>query len=324
MGCASPSPIAPAKRVTLPGGEAGIRLDDYFFDPEIKQAVVPAGRTGRLDFVNPFLNQVNTLGQFATPGPAADAGGPTSADGGDGLIFVTDRTDRQLYVVDARSQSVLSKTPLAAPPDYVRYVAPTHEVWVTEPHDRQIEVFSLGASSDTSLSHQALIASDHGGYEALAVDAARGRAYSNQGDTTVAIDLKTRTIAARWRNGCRGAEGLALDRERGFLIVACREGRAVALDVAHDGKRLSSVSAGSGIDIIAFSPARRHVYLPGSKSATLAIASLSETGRLRLLGTAPSVSGGHCVAADDAGDVWVCDPKAGGLLRFSDPFPASK
>src|SRR5262249_53165073 len=91
------------------------------------------------------------------------------------------------------------------------------------------------------------------GPESLEIDAPRRRAYANTWhDTTVAIDLQTRAIASRWQNGCEGARGLAVDAERGLAFVGCREGKAVALDVAHDGKVVGSAAAAKGVDVIAF------------------------------------------------------------------------
>jgi hypothetical protein len=34
--------------------------------------------------------------------------------------------------------------------------------------------------------------------------------------------------------------------------------------------------------------------------------------------TAPVAKGSHCVAADDRGGAWICDPQGGRLLYFKD------
>src|SRR6266446_425666 len=79
------------------------------------------------------------------------------------------------------------------------------------------------------------------GPESLEVDAPRRRAYGNTWhDHTVAIDLESRAIVARWPNGCKGAPGLALDTARGVAFVGCTEGKATALDLEHGGKLLGS------------------------------------------------------------------------------------
>jgi hypothetical protein len=42
------------------------------------------------------------------------------------------------------------------------------------------------------------------------------------------------------------------------------------------------------------------------------------------VGSVATAEDATCVAADDANHVYVCDPKQGGLLVVSDPFPASR
>jgi hypothetical protein len=88
-----------------------------------------------------------------------------------------------------------------------------------------------------------------------------------------------------------------------------------------DGDRIevfSSASAGSGVDVIAYSPSLRRLYVPGASSATLTILGVDESGRLATLATIPAVNGAHCVAADDKSGVWVCDPHHGRLLYLKD------
>src|SRR5438552_733305 len=82
-------------------------------------------------------------------------------------------------------------------------------------------------------------------------------------------------------------------------FAGCAEGKAVTLDINHDGKQVGSVSAGSGVDVIAFSPTLGHLYVPGASSATMAIVGVAASGELSVLGTVPTADGAHCVVADD-------------------------
>jgi hypothetical protein len=50
----------------------------------------------------------------------------------------------------------------------------------------------------------------------------------------------------------------------------------------------------------------------------MAIAGVSDEGKLTLLGTIPTAVGAHCAVADDHRQVWICDPKAGRLLVVRD------
>lgn len=331
-------PAAPAARppavligvpVPLPGRGREIGFDDMLFVPELRRLVVPAGRTGNLDFVDPATQQVTAIGGVsAKASPAAGHGaGTTSADYGRGLLFASDRTAKKLIVVDPAAGKVVGRADLAGAPDYVRFMAPTGEVWVTEPDAERIEIFSLppAGSSKPPLPRHAAFLPVPGGPESLVVDVARGRAYANLWkETTLAIDPKARAIVARVRDGCAGPRGLALDAGRGLLFVGCAEGRAVALDLARGGAVAGVVHGrGSGVDIIAYNPALGHLYLPGGKSGTLAVIGVSAKGALTLLANGTTARDAHCVAADDRGGVWVCDPANGRLLRFADTLPAS-
>jgi hypothetical protein len=130
-------------------------------------------------------------------------------------------------------------------------------------------------------------------------------------------------VVQRWKNGCGGARGLALDRRRGFLFAACTEGRVVSLDV-ENGKTLSSVGAPAGIDIIDYNPSLGHLYVPGAKDAQLAVVSVSKGGELVSLGRYPTAPRAHCVASEPGGGVYVCDPPHGAVIALRDTYPAEK
>jgi len=139
----------------------------------------------------------------------------------------------------------------------------------------------------------------------------------------MAIELKTRKVVATWTAGCGDPRGIWIDEARGFLLVGCEDGTASVLDVDHDGKVLSTVKSGSGVDIIAYDGKRAHLYLPGDESATMAIIGVSAKGTLTILGVVPTAKDAHCVTTDEHGNAYVCDPRQGQLLIVRDPYPAA-
>ena len=319
----TPAEIAAAP-VALPGGDGGIGFDDLLFAPALGRVLVPAGRTGNLDLIDPATRAVVAIGGFsAQEGFVKGHGeGTTSADVGGGWIFAIDRSALKLTVLDPATKAVLAGAPLASGPDYVRWVEPTRQIWVTQPDQDRIEIFALPASGTPVPAHVGFL-SIEGGPESLVIDAARGRAYTHLwSGTTLAIDVASREVIARWPNGCRGSRGIALDAAHDLLFAGCAEGKAVVLDLAGDGAIRGTLSAGDGVDIIAFNSELRHLYLPGGKSATMAILGVSAAGKLSLLATVPTAAGAHCVAADDRRQAWVCDPAAGRLLVIEDRLPA--
>jgi len=316
--------VLQALPVDLPGGEGGIGFDDLGFAPALGKLLVPAGRTGNLDLVDPASRQIVAIDGFsAQRGFERGHGeGTTSADFGRGLIFASDRTAKQLLVLDPAAGRVVARAKLAGSPDYVRWVAPTGEIWVTQPDQDRIEIFTLPAAGPPVPAHKEFIATA-GGPESLVVDAARNRAYTHLWKaTTLAIDVKTRAIAARWPNRCAGSRGIALDPRRGLLFAGCAEGKAVVLDLLHDGAVVDTLNAGAGVDIIDYNPRLGHLYLPSAKSETLAILGVSKAGKLSLLATVKTAPAAHCVVADDRHQAWVCDPSHGRLLLVDDTLPA--
>src|SRR5262249_25594997 len=130
--------------VALPNGGPGIGFDDLRYSPTLRRVLAPAGRAGALDLVAPA-----SLAAAPNPGFSASASydgghdfGATSVDEGRGLLFVTDRTSGKLSAVDRSTGTVVGSAALGSIPDYVRYVAATDELWVTEPDASQIEVFA--------------------------------------------------------------------------------------------------------------------------------------------------------------------------------------
>jgi DNA-binding beta-propeller fold protein YncE len=310
--------------IEIPGGSAGIGFDDLRFAPASGRVLVPAGRAGVLALVDPATRGVAAITGFSakTEFTGGHDDGVTSADEGRGWVFATDRTSGLLDIVDPRSRKIVSSVKLGGPPDYVRFVGATGELWVTQPGKETIEIFRLSGGSVPAAAHEAFV-SVPGGPESLVVDGRRGRAYTHLWKgKTVAIDVKTRAITATWDNGCTGSRGIALDESGRFLFAGCAEGKAVVLDTGN-GKVVSSLASGDGVDIIDFDPTLSHLFLPGGRSATMAMLGVSRDGKLSMLGTVPTAAGAHCVASAN-GTVFVCDPKKGRLIVFQDRYPRSR
>ena len=312
--------------IPLPGVQAGAGFDDLRFSADLHRVIVPGGRSGRLFLLDPKTHATEPIAGFSASaeGARGHSEGTTSADAGGGLIFASDRTARALLGVDLAAKRIVARIGLGAVPDYVRWVAPLREVWVSEPGAKRIETFRVeGAAPPKFVSAGTIDVAD--GPESLEIDGQRRRAYANTWhDSTVAIDLGSRAIAAQWKNWCAGARGLALDVKRGLAFVGCQEGKAVALDLEHAGKVLGTAAAGKGVDVIAFGDKLSHLYVPGAEAATLTVVGVGARGELTVLGTVATAPDGHCVAADDAGNAYVCDPGKGRLLLFHDAYPASQ
>lgn len=307
---------SPPRVVRLSSG-GGIGFDDLGFSPILHKILVPAGGTGRIDLVDPDSLAVTPLVVGAAGTYQGGHGeGITSVDSDGARLFAIDRTSRRVLVVNPTTGRLLGAGPLSGHPDYVRWVGPTRELWVSEPDEERLEIFTLGSHDAPAAAGTLRI---EGGPESLIIDATGGRAFTHLWDgVTLAIDVRRRHILGRWPNDCRGSRGIAFDERAGILLAACAEGKLVALDANHQGRRLGSVDTGRGVDVIAYAPQRRRAYVPAAGSADLTVVDVSPEGHLARRSVVPAAKGGHCATTDDRGHAWVCDPARGQLLIFTD------
>jgi hypothetical protein len=303
--------LAAPVAVPIPGGEGGIGFDDLVFSAHVRRFIVPGGRTGSVFLMDPKTRRLEPLGTLSKlPTTSADAGRDT--------LFVADRTARRLLAIPLGGKGTPAEVALASGPDYVRWVEPTGEVWVTEPDAEAIEIFRFESKGQPALVQAGRIAVADGP-ESLVIDPEHGRAFTNTWhDRTLAIGLRERSVAATWSNGCKDARGLDADRTRGLLFVGCAEGLATVIDTSGKGRLAGQARTGAGVDIVAYVTSTRRLYVPAGKAATLEAFEVRADGSLRSLWREAAVPQAHCVVADERGHVLVCDPPGGRVLLFED------
>jgi len=316
--------------ITIPNGEGGIGFDDMTFSSGLHKVLIPAGHTGKLYLIDPSTYAMTVIGGFSssTKFQKGHDAGITSADEGGGFLFVLDHGKKEIVVIDPKTAAVAARAPLAGDSDYVRYVEypisqrksylKHKEIWVTEPHNKQIEVFKFSADP-LSLSLVVRIPVPDGP-ESLMVDHQRNKAYTNFGRQAGAIDLASHAIVATWPNGCEKSRGDALDESKGFLFVSCAEGKAVVFDIHQGHQEISNLTTDPGADVISYNTKLSHLYLTSSNKASLSVLGVSAQGKLSLLAHAQADQRAHCVVSDDQDNIWVCDPPRGQVLRFKDSF----
>lgn len=310
---------APHAVIRIPGGKHGIGFDDIGYLSELGKISIPAGNTGRLVLINPMDGKITA--SYRVTAPAHGTGhetGTSSAVYGDGYIFASDHGMPGVVVLNAHDGKVVQHVKLASGPDYVRYLESRHELWVTEPRARQIQVFTVKTSPKVVITPNSTIPIN-GGPESLVFDPKLDRAYTNLWKhKTMVIDTGTHKLLTSWNDSCKGPRGLAIDPARGFLFVACTEGKVAVLDLNNKGKLLATAESGAGIDIISYNPNTSHLYVPGARSASMTIFKVSPTGSLQALAVYRTAKGAHCVTDNGKGRVYVCDPHAGSILEIND------
>ena len=328
----SPTPASnyELKRINLPGATGSVALDYFAYDRATEKVWVPASNTGSVDVIDDKTDAVSRITGFPT-GEIARRGkkitvGPTAASIGNGVVYIGNRGNATLCVIDAktftRGECVSASPDRGVTPDGVLYVAATRELWITtrptlggDPAAaKSLQVFD--ASDPQRLKWKSKIPLD-GLAEGYAVDDDRGLFYTNIEDVsaTVAVDVRTRDIVAKWNPGSTDLQGLALDTARRFLFVACGD-HVVSLDAAHDGKIIDSVQTGAGLDNIDYSADAKLLYAAASQAGTLTIAEVGDDGKFHLKATVPTVKGARGVVAGKGETAYLIDPAEGRILKL--------
>src|SRR6266478_1851301 len=105
----SPTPASDyeLKRITLPGATGTVTLDYFAYDRAIGKLWVPASNTGGVDVIDEGTGTVAQVTGFKT-GEVEIRGrkvtlGPTAVSVGDGVVYIGNRGDSTLCVIDAHS-----------------------------------------------------------------------------------------------------------------------------------------------------------------------------------------------------------------------------
>ena len=318
------------KPINLLGATGAVALDYFAYDRDTGKVWVPASNTGSVDVIEEKTDSVSQVTGFRT-GEIERRGrkimvGPTAASIGEGVVYIGNRGDRTLCVIDAKTLArgdCVSVSTDSVTPDGVVYVAATKELWVTTrpatagtaDAAKALQVFD--ASDPRHLKWKTKIPLDNLA-EGYAVDNERGLFYTNVEDTgtTVVIDVRTRKIVAKWNVGSTDLQGLALDVARKFLFVACGD-HVVNIDAAHDGKMLDSIQTGAGLDNIDYSAEKKLLYAAASQAATLTVAEVGDDGKFHLKATVPTVKGARGVVAASGDTAYLIDPVEGRMLKLT-------
>src|SRR6266581_890540 len=319
--------------ISLPGASGVVALDYLAYDRSTGKLWVPASNTGNVDVIEENSGAISQVAGFKT-GEVELRGrkvplGPTAVSVGDGVVYVGNRGDSSLCVIDGQTlkrEECLQVAPAAAgpaaAPDAVVYVAATKELWITTgappigvaSADKTIQVFDV--SEPRHLKLKLKIPLD-GSAEGYAVDNQRGLFYTNieEAGKTVAIDVRSHKVVSTWKVH-DDLQGLALDSARGFLFVACGD-HVVSLDVAHGGRLIDSLVTGPGLDNIDFSSDQKLLYAAASVTATLSIIEVGDDGKFHLQALVPTAKGARGVVAGKGETAYLIDPAEGRILKLT-------
>jgi DNA-binding beta-propeller fold protein YncE len=319
------------KPINLPSANGAVALDYFAYDRATGKLWVPASNTCSVDVIDEKTDSVSQVTGFRS-GEIERRGrkitvGPTAASIGDGVVYIGNRGDATLCVIDVKTlghgECVPISTDHAITPDGVVYVAATKELWITTRPTaagktdaaKSLQVFD--ASDPRHLKWKTKIPLDNLA-EGYAVDNGSGLFYTNleETGTTIGINVKTHKIVSKWNAGSADLQGLALDVARKFLFVACAD-HVVNIDAAHDGKILDSLQTGAGLDNIDYLAEKKLLYAAASQTATLTIAEVGDDGKFHLKATVPTIKGARGVVAASGDTAYLIDPGEGRMLKLT-------
>ena len=325
------------KAVPLTAEKRIVTLDYFAWDSASGRLWVPAGNQASVIVLDRDGAIAGTIPGFPTAefelrGRKGRLG-PSSVALGRGVAYVGNRADRSICIIDAATLKrgacqVIGTTAQgwAVAPDAVVYVGATRELWVTRgappigiaSSDKALTIFD--ASDPKKLKQKSKVALGASA-EGYAVDNPRGMFDTNleESGETVAIDVRKRKIVGRWKSGCDETQGVAVDRERGFVFVACSS-RVVALDANHGGAVLGSIDTGDGLDNIDYSDSEHLLYAAASVAATLTVARVGDKGDFGSVAVVPTAKGARSVVAGEK-RAYVIDPIDGQILFVTQTNP---
>jgi DNA-binding beta-propeller fold protein YncE len=256
---------------------------------------------------------VTSMDGWATAKRGERTAGITAATVGNGYVYVGNRADLSICAVEIKSMAKKGCATLPSSPDGVFYVAPTHEVWVTTPDKRALQILSVQDPAAPKLSGAITLEGEPEGY---AVDEKRGIVFTNLEDKnkTLVIDAKTRKVTDTWTTGCgaKGPRGLAVDTESMHLFVACAVEGLRSLDAK--GKIVAQLETGAGVDNIDWQPAKKLVYVASREEGKLTVVQAGADGSLKQVSSAKTFKGGRTVMIDGAGNAYIPDSRGGRLF----------
>ena len=315
-------PAPGLKALALPGSPGRVAMDYLAVDLARSQVWVPAGNTGKVDVVDSRTFTMRSVDGFATVEKDGRALGPSSVCVGEGYAYVGNRANSEVCAVDVKTLKRAGCVTLASSPDGVACVAPTHELWVTTPHDSSLTLLDVSAPAAPKLKEVLHLEGEPEGY---AVDVQHGRFFTNleDKDATLVFDVKSHQLIARWEPKCGsvGPRGLVIDSERQILVVACTD-HLVSLKADKDGQRLGTFPTGNGLDNIDYAPSAHTLFAAAGKSGNLTLVKLAANGTMTALSTTPTSPGTRVVVVDASGKAFVADSARGRLLVSQMPAPA--
>ena len=240
----------------------------------------------------------------------------TGIDGAHGVVlapgtgrgFATSGDDSSVVVFDLKSYKTIARIPAGEDADAIIY----------DPFSSRVISFNGDANSATIIDPKkgTRIANiPLGGKPEAGQSARNGKIYVNLVDSSqiVEIDAKSLAVTRRWSTEpCKNPVSMAIDTRRQRLFSGCRSG-VMAVSDYRNGKVITTVPIGRGVDGAGYDPVRRDVYTSNGEG-TLTVIHQDSPDSYRVVETVTTAQGARTMALDPASHrIYVVSSKFGAV-----------
>ncbi len=233
-------------KIVKAGGEGG--FDYVYADVAGRRLYIPrSGPAARITVFNlDTLEPVGEIPKVSARGAAVD---PASHHG-----FAS---SKPVAMWDTTTLAVLKIIDVQGNPDGILF----------DPFNARVYVFSHIAPNATVIDAKdgSVVGTiDLGGAPEQAVTDGKGHLYVDleDKDTVAVVDAKTLAVTARYELAGKGGEpaGLGFDANNRLLFVACHDPHTMVVMNADDGKIITTLPIGTGVDGALFNPATMEAF----------------------------------------------------------------
>ena len=228
------------------GGDGG--FDYVYADVAGRRLYIPrSGPSGRMTVFN--LDTLEPAGEIAKVSARGAAVDPVSHHG-----FAS---SKPVAMWDTTTLALLKTIDVQGNPDGILF----------DPFNARVYVFSHTAPNATVIDAKdgSVVGTiDLGGAPEQAVTDGKGHLYVDLEDKDIVavVDAKTLAVTARYELGGKGGEpaGLGFDAKNRLLFVACHDPHTMVVMNADDGKIVTTLPIGVGVDGALFNPATMEAF----------------------------------------------------------------
>jgi DNA-binding beta-propeller fold protein YncE len=228
------------------GGDGG--FDYVYADAAGRRLYIPrSGPNARIDvFDLDTLSPVGSIPKVSARGAAVD---PGSHHG-----FVS---SKPVTMFDASSLAILKSIDVQGNPDGILF----------DPFNERVYIFSHSSPNATVINAKdgTLVGTiDFGGAPEQAVTDGKGHLYVDleDKDAVAIVDARTMAVTGRYDLAGKGGgpAGLGFDAKNGILFVACHDPQTMVIMSAKDGRIITTLPVGAGVDGALFNPATGEAF----------------------------------------------------------------